>query len=235
MTGDASCYGTIGNAITLAGDFEIEFDWKRVDSAGTSGSAILGSEAAGNYFYLSDTANTTPDAVLLYASSEFDNITGVTTAVAQNQHCHIKVTRTSGTLAAFVDGVAAGTPTGTNTGALALDRVGRNANGTQFDNSSISNLKIANTVTNLALRSQAFNTSPWFVSSGFTVTENAATAPDGTTTAVSIDTGDIANYSGVSQAAIAVDMSGGAVFSYYWKKQDYDFEGALLTLSGGTA
>jgi hypothetical protein len=85
--------------------------------------------------------------------------------------------------------------------------------------------------TNLLLRSQEFDNATW-TKTNSTVTANATTAPDGTTTAEKVIADNTNNLHQVDQS-VTLAASTTYTFSAHVKKGDYDFAAVITGASGG--
>ena len=95
--------------ITLAGDFEIEFDWVRRDVTGSSFVAILGSDGDNeDGIFLFDSAGPVPNGVQFRATGSGANLEGVFSGVAQGEHVKVRVERVSDVLTFYVNGIDKG-------------------------------------------------------------------------------------------------------------------------------
>lgn len=115
-------YGVIPE-MTLTGDFEIEFWWRRQDGKLYTGLLGFG-ENNDNYIIVQDSDRAGAESMLTFRANDVSsNFTAAVADIAQGQDCHIKLSRLSGVLTLEVDGVAHGT-TPTNSEAFTCTQIG---------------------------------------------------------------------------------------------------------------
>ena len=145
MGNGVDLYGTIPT-VTLAGDFEIEFWWRRQDRTGTDSQRLLQNPEddfdAGIAVF--DSANpTSPDALRVENDAGvFSTLGNAFINIAQGQDVHVQVSRSGDVLSAVLDEVDAGAFAGPLTGSITLGIIGKTPVSSYPTNSTIQNLKI---------------------------------------------------------------------------------------------
>ena len=110
VMGNDSVYATVPT-ITLANDFEIEFDMIRQDTASGASNSFILSKNVGTLFTcrVYDTGHASlANNLRLVSGGGLINFTAALAGVANGQHVNIKFTRVSNLNTCYVDGVAVG-------------------------------------------------------------------------------------------------------------------------------
>lgn len=144
MTGNDTMYGSLDSAIVMTGDLTIEWDLVRVDKSGTLAQAVLGC-AGGNgcAIWMNDSSHTSANNIGWNINSNFCALNNVFAGVAQNQHCHVTLTRVGTTATAYIDGIQVATAACAGDD-YTVDQFFRSGTASLLDNSTVANLRISN-------------------------------------------------------------------------------------------
>lgn len=93
-------------------DFEISFDWVRVDRTGSSTNRVIGEVSGTNRIDISDSGSVIADRVLMAVGGGDYRWDGGVSGIEQGQSARIRIRRVGGIAALYVDEVSRGTDSG---------------------------------------------------------------------------------------------------------------------------
>ena len=153
MIGDRTRFLTLNNGITLGtSDFEIEFSFRRQDTATTTSTQrVLGAADGTTRIEVNDTAHATfPNRIsMTIPGASLAAWNASIAGVAVGKQCALKFVCVSNTVELFVDGVTAGTKSLAGRTSMTIETIYKATSNAMAINGVMANLRIENTTSGL--------------------------------------------------------------------------------------